>query len=44
MTITASTTDIMNESVVTTVTENAADFGFPAPSSLLTLTLHQVFE
>jgi hypothetical protein len=32
-------TEIMKEITVTTTTENAADFGFLAPSSLLTLTL-----
>jgi hypothetical protein len=30
----------MKEITVTTTTENEADFGFPAPNSLLTLTLH----
>lgn len=32
-------TEIMKEIIVTIDTENDADFGFPAPSSLLTLTL-----
>jgi hypothetical protein len=31
--------EISAESAVTTHTERNADFGFPAPSSLLTLTL-----
>jgi hypothetical protein len=30
----------MKEITVTTTTENEADFGFSAPNSLLTLTLH----
>lgn len=34
-------TEMMNDTVVTTTTENAADLGFPAPNSLLTLTLLQ---
>jgi hypothetical protein len=38
-TIKAAITEIMKEMTVTTTTENAADFGFLAPSSLLTLTL-----
>lgn len=37
-------TDIMNEINVTTTTENDADFGFLAPSSLLTLTLHDIIN
>lgn len=41
-TITAKTTDIMKEIEVTTTTENDAALGFPAPSSLLTLTLFQL--
>ena len=32
-------TDRMKDSTVTTTTENAADLGLPAPSSLLTRTL-----
>jgi hypothetical protein len=32
-------TDSRKDSIVTTTTEKAADLGFPAPSSLLTLTL-----
>nr|GMC87918.1 hypothetical protein Iba_chr04eCG5080 [Ipomoea batatas]GMD85317.1 hypothetical protein Iba_scaffold1592103CG0010 [Ipomoea batatas] len=35
----ASTTAIAKETTVTTNTENAADLGFPAPSSFPTLTL-----
>jgi hypothetical protein len=33
-------TDSTNDSTVTTTTENAADLGLPAPSSLLTRTLN----
>ena len=38
-TIMAAITETRNEQEVTTTTENEADFGCPAPSSLLTLTL-----
>ena len=38
-TIMAAITEIINEHEVTTRTENDDDFGCPAPSSLLTLTL-----
>lgn len=36
----ADTTDIKKDTKFTTSTENAADFGFPPPSSFPTLTLH----
>lgn len=36
--------DMTNDKTVTTTTENAADFGFLAPSSLLTLTLHHDYH
>nr|CAB3499088.1 unnamed protein product [Digitaria exilis] len=36
---TEASTDRMNDNTVTTTTENAADLGLPAPSSLLTRTL-----
>jgi hypothetical protein len=42
ITIMAAITEIINEHKVTTTTENDADFGCPAPSSLLTLTLFEI--
>jgi hypothetical protein len=35
----ASNNDSKNDTPVVTAVENAADLGFPAPNSLLTLTL-----
>lgn len=36
--------DMIEEKVVTVAAENAADFGFPAPSSLPTRTLNSAKE
>jgi hypothetical protein len=41
-TIMAAITETTNKHEVTTRTENDADFGCPAPSSLLTLTLFKI--